>query len=877
MWNSRGHHCNLVIIIIIVNVIFLNRFYTHQPNGADAELIISPLWEPHNLSETAGCGLHSTDDGDNGNATMTLTASLPSATCSLQITATNGSAILIQIPQRLSVTDYAYFERIDCPINRFVRIDLTQEEEESCGIIVHDRQIQLNLLGGNTSLLVSEVPGHNQPMCGSIGYEDSTTSEGNALVSQLCQAKEYKDLYSCVLQDKAGLIDVCEMSFPPDCNATLAYREATFHCSDPNQNKQSLIVYPRETAQLFLNHSRVVGCAVGAFKDLPTLNRLHLENNQLTSLTPGVFSSLDKVRVLRLNWNQLRVLEKGTFDGLGTIGAITMKGNLLTTLPVDILKNNRQLGGFIASYNQLETLSGGLFRSTVNLSSVDLSHNRLAALPSNLFQGKRNLKLLFLAHNNLKHLDGQLFQDLTKLVTLSLGFNRLAHLDRGLLDKAVSIQFLDLSHNLLKQIPIISHLLLNQLHLEGNTIEIANKNDLSGLLPMSDVYVSQPEICICYTPIDINCSTSIPRSPYLTCDRLLSDRILVFVMWLIALSALGGNLFVLWWRNKRHSKYQIQSRLVLNLALSDFLMGVYLIIIASADIYFGEYFPVYAETWRTGFTCRIAGILSVLSSEASVFFVTLISVDRFITIKYPNTTKRFGKKSILVALVCVWIFAGALGIIPALLSSKNTNFYDNSHVCIGIPLTLVTSYSTHSFDTTIAFNSRFFQLDKTLVKTRLIGSQPGMYFATAVFIGLNSLCYIVILACYAELLRVVYKVSKRDGLNQEMKEQLRLTAKVTAIVVTDFLCWCPIIVLGILVQAGALTLPPAIFAWSVTFILPLNSAINPYLYTITDLVNNRHRRRNKKEAEGSADSGQTHAGTIAQSLEMVISKPSESN
>ena len=111
-----------------------------------------------------------------------------------------------------------------------------------------------------------------------------------------------------------------------------------------------------------------------------------------------------------------------------------------------------------------------------------------------------------------------------------------------------------------------------------------------------------------------------------------------------------------------------------------------------------------------------------------------------------------------------------------------------------------------------------------------------MIFAYVMFLGLNFLCYLIVLACYVEIIRTVFKCA---GLNPEMKEQIRMTAKVAAIVLTDFACWFPIIIMGILVQAGVLTLPAHVFAWCVTFVLPINSAINPYLYTISAIISNR--------------------------------------
>ena len=94
------------------------------------------------------------------------------------------------------------------------------------------------------------------------------------------------------------------------------------------------------------------------------------------------------------------------------------------------------------------------------------------------------------------------------------------------------------------------------------------------------------------------CEAEGERSSYLTCDRLLSDRVLVVLMWLIGLNALGGNIFVLIWKRLASDRNSVQNLLLTNLALSDFLMGIYMILIASADIFFGEKFPMKAESWE---------------------------------------------------------------------------------------------------------------------------------------------------------------------------------------------------------------------------------------------------------------------------------------
>ena len=270
-------------------------------------------------------------------------------------------------------------------------------------------------------------------------------------------------------------------------------------------------------------------------------------------------------------------------------------------------------------------------------------------------------------------------------------------------------------------------------------------------------------------------------------------------------------------------------------------MGIYIIMIASADIHFGAAFPMKSETWRTGIPCRVAGAISIISSEASVFFVTLISIDRFINIRFPYSTRKLRRHSAIVTVTLLWFISLVLGIVPSALAGINYKFYENSHVCIGLPLSIL-EHSTNNVEKKWVYSSSDVWYQKLVVNTKSLGRVPGLYFASAVFLGLNGLSYFVILLCYVEIVRFVLKSFKRAGLNKDITEQIRMTTKVAAIVLTDFACWSPIVVLGILVQTGVVILPSKVFAWCVTVILPINSAVNPYLYTIAAIISNRRKQ-----------------------------------
>ena len=152
-------------------------------------------------------------------------------------------------------------------------------------------------------------------------------------------------------------------------------------------------------------------------------------------------------------------------------------------------------------------------------------------------------------------------------------------------------------------------------------------------------------------------------------------------MWLIGSDALCGNGFVLIWKFKSYHTSKAQDMLLSNLALSDLLTSVYMLIITLADIYFGENFPMQSESWRSSLTCRIAGAISIISSEASVFFVTLISIDRHICLPFSFSNYKLNKKLTYTMVIITWIISLGLGIIPSSLAGKNFKFYENSPVC----------------------------------------------------------------------------------------------------------------------------------------------------------------------------------------------------
>nr|KAG5686627.1 hypothetical protein BaRGS_011071 [Batillaria attramentaria]KAG5703872.1 hypothetical protein BaRGS_031506 [Batillaria attramentaria] len=69
---------------------------------------------------------------------------------------------------------------------------------------------------------------------------------------------------------------------------------------------------------------------------------------------------------------------------------------------------------------------------------------------------------------------------------------------------------------------------------------------------------------------------------------------------------------------------------------------------------------------------------------------------------------------------------------------------------------------------------------------------------------------------------------------------LTIARRLTTIVLSDFLCWFPIGLLGLLASTGTPISGEVNVAMAI-FVLPLNSALNPFLYTLNMLLEKRRK------------------------------------
>lgn len=179
-----------------------------------------------------------------------------------------------------------------------------------------------------------------------------------------------------------------------------------------------------------------------------------------------------------------------------------------------------------------------------------------------------------------------------------------------------------------------------------------------------------------------------------------------------------------------------------------------------------------------------------------------------ITITFPFRIYRLRSKDAKLIIISLWLVAIIISGLPLIPVEYFDNFYGRSGVCLALHI-------THE-------------------------RPNGWEYSVFVFLVLNLISFTLICGSYLWMFIVARKTQKaaksngRRFVTTETKVQNRMARRMMFIVMTDFCCWMPIIGLGIVSLFGV-RIPPQIFAWIAVFILPLNAAVNPTLYTLSGL------------------------------------------
>ncbi|XP_060557599.1 G-protein coupled receptor GRL101-like [Ruditapes philippinarum] len=327
----------------------------------------------------------------------------------------------------------------------------------------------------------------------------------------------------------------------------------------------------------------------------------------------------------------------------------------LRNIQTDILLQSNVLNfPFLYNFNMsesgLENIEINSFAKLSNLKILDLSHNSLSQLKNGMFSGLQNLQTLILDGNkDINTLEPFTFQHLKSIRALRITGTKLFALKSNTF-AGLNLDILDLRNNRIKIIEEfgLGNLAVIHIRFQGNDIVDFHKGVFTGVSSLKTLHSPGYKFC-CIRPNYVSESNCLPtKDEFSSCEDLMRVSALQTMLWLIGLCALLGNILSVIYRlifdkERLRLGYGI---FVTNLAVADFLMGVYLMIIAVADAVFRKRYIFMDDYWRNSVWCTFAGVLSTLSSEASVMFLCLITIENFCFLnslwKIPFNTRKKG-------------------------------------------------------------------------------------------------------------------------------------------------------------------------------------------------------------------------------------------
>ena len=248
---------------------------------------------------------------------------------------------------------------------------------------------------------------------------------------------------------------------------------------------------------------------------------------------------------------------------------------------------------------------------------------------------------------------------------------------------------------------------------------------------------------------------------------------------------------------------QKQSFLLANLALSDFIMGIYLLLMAAVDTHYRGDYARHDAAWKLSVLCTVAGFLSTCSGELSVLTLSAITLERYIVIVFNSPLVVIGKKQVKAMVLIIWLFVLTICLVPCFDGSYFKNYYGQSEMCLPIPITSDRQTGLEYTSTRVRYETEeevYFIWEYSAEP--VIASLPnGWEFSMFVFIGINGTALVTILALYMRMFQAV-KRTQGAARSTTMKADLSLARKMTIIVGTDALCWFPVIGLGIYCLMG---------------------------------------------------------------------------
>ena len=371
-------------------------------------------------------------------------------------------------------------------------------------------------------------------------------------------------------------------------------------------------------------------------------------------------------------------------------------------------------------------------------------------------------------------------------------------------------------------------------------------------------------------------------------QEMIASPALKSCFWIMGIAVISGNLYViaskihLLLTIKLNKSLKYQHLFILSISIADMIMGIYLLTIAVFSLYYSGYYGQIDFEWRSSLLCSLIGSLAVLSSEASCFFMVLLTSTRLYAIYKPFSTPSASTCKYKLAIISVWIMAFLIAVFP--IPHQTFDYFVQNKVeflnqftrskiwnkekitkfaCrLAIMKNKSMECNCNDWDSTISFL-------KTNYPEYSPGAEFGYYGQTSVcmprfyvyrgesaweysliIITVNFLSFFFIAVSYICIFIKSNKNKLEIKTSQREKEQSRMQRRISRIIITDFLCWIPICIMAF-VKFSGFYVDDVAYIVSAGLLLPINSAFNPLLYSslLDKLKETFKKLRNNREIQ----------------------------
>ena len=400
------------------------------------------------------------------------------------------------------------------------------------------------------------------------------------------------------------------------------------------------------------------------------------------------------------------------------------------------------------------------FIEAQNLLYLNLSHNIIQTVKENAFALMHNIQSLSFVSNKLISLESDFFKDLSSL-----------------------------SHLYLSDSPLT--------HIAANTF---SKNpDL--MVIRSEWYMI---CCVAFAIKDCQ-----PQNHFVSlCSTLISSdtqRMAVMTQGIIIIICNVGALVVQCVVSNRRKS---ETYRIVSLIIADWLMGVYLLAIATVDLTYNAVFYRIASEWPNSVTCITVGLINYISSEMSLLILSILSFYRMISISSVGGMESM-KSQVKLTCVLAWSAVVISGVsYTVYLFNQNMGVSKNMCILLGI--------SDQGF------------------------KSPLEYIFQIIFVSINFIFLAVIIVSMASLFhkvtksyQLVVRTSGRHAKSQNMR-LIHTGLKMLLLLVCNVFTWMPFLTVSIMLLCG-LPVHENVLQWVVVIGIPICACTDPILYNLASL------------------------------------------